>query len=72
MPTELDLPKGFAIGDNIAIQQGDTIKYYQITNRDTIFYHYTFDSVSAGDNSGYVEISDLNPPTNMLYQIYKV
>ena len=70
--TKIDLEKGFAISDNIAIRIGGTIKYYTVTNRDTIFYQKQHDEIAADSTESYAEMTDLNPPHGNLYQIYKI
>ena len=74
MATKLELEKGFAIGDKIAVKFPGTTqeKYYEITQRDTIFYVSSHSAVAAGSTSSYTSVSDLDPPTGQLYQIYKI
>jgi len=72
MPTGMDLERGFAIGDNIAIRIGGTKKYYIVTNRDNMFYLDEADTVSADSTNTYSEITNLNPPHGQIYQIFKV
>ncbi len=68
----MDLEKGFAIGDNIALKIGGTRKYYVVTNRDTIFYLNEPDAIAANTTDSYSELTELNPPHGQLYQIYKI
>jgi len=72
MPTEIDLEKGFALGDNIAIRIGGTKKYYIVTNRDNLFYLDEPAAVAAESTATYNEITNLNPPHGQLYQVYKI
>jgi len=72
MPTEFDLEKGFAIGDNVALRIGGIIKHYTITNRDTIFLLSEEDEIEAGATDSYAEVTNLNPPHGQLYQIFKI
>jgi len=72
MPTEIDLEKGFAIGDNICIKIGGTKKYYVITNRDNLFYLDEPSAISSDSTATYSEVTNLNPPHGQLYQVYKI
>ena len=72
MPTQWDLEKGFAIGDNIAMKIGGTRKFYTITNRDNLFYLEEEEAVAASSTNTYSEITNLNPPHGQLYQVYKI
>lgn len=72
MPTQWSPELGFAISDNIALRIGGTIKYYTITNRDTIFYQKVHDEIAADSTESYSEMTDLNPPHGQLYSIYKI
>ncbi len=72
MPSSFDLEKGFAISDNICLRIGATLKYYKITNRDTIFYLSEEDAIDADSTASYSEVTNLNPPHGQIYQIYKV
>ena len=72
MPTIFDMEKGFLIGDNIAIKIGATLKFYRVTNRDTIFYLDEHAAIAAATTDTYSEVTDLNPPHGQLYQIYKI
>ena len=72
MPTQWNPELGFAIGDNVCIRIGGTLKYYTITNRDTIFYQKVHDEIAADSTESYAEMTDLNPPHGQLYSIYKI
>lgn len=72
MPTGMDLERGFAIGDNIAIKIGGTRKFYVVTNRDNLFYLHEPDAVHADSTASYSEITNLNPPHGQIYQIFKL
>ena len=73
MATHLDLTKGFSIGDNLAVKIGDSLKFFQITNRDTIMYIDDASSaISANGSESYTERTNLDPPDDQLYQIYRI
>lgn len=72
MPTQWDLEKGFAIGDNVAMRIGGTIKYYRVRNRDNLFYLNEPSAVARNSTASYAEITNLNPPHGQLYQVYKI
>jgi len=72
MPTEIDLEKGFALGDCVCIRIGGTKKYYTVTNRDNLFYLDEPAAVAAESTATYSEITNLNPPHGQLYQVYKI
>jgi len=72
MATELDVEKGFAIGDNLALRIGGVKMYYTITNRDNLFYLSEPDAVAANSTDTYSEVTNLNPPHGQLYQVYKI
>ena len=72
MPTQWSPELGFAIGDNVCIRIGGTLKYYTISNRDTIFYQKEHDEIAADSTESYSEITDLNPPHGQLYSIAKI
>ena len=73
MATKLDLSQGFSIGDNIGVRIGDQIKFYKIENRDNIFFvDESYSSTSAGSTSDFAEVTKLNPPSNQLYQFFRV
>lgn len=67
-----DLSKGLRIGDNVAIRAGDTIKFYEVISRDTIFYVDSHSAITAGSTEDYTEITNLNPPSDQIYQIYQI
>jgi len=67
-----DRPEGLAIGDFVEVRIGTIKKYYQIINRDTIFYVDKHPSISAGSESGYTSIDALDPPSGQLYQFYAI
>ena len=61
---------GFAIGDNIEVTlPGGEKEYYTITRVDDLIYPKTFSAIGAGDTMTFTEVTDLDPPTGMLYQI---
>jgi len=72
MPTGMDLERGFAIGDCVAMKIGGTLMFYKVTNRDNIFYLEEPDAVAADSTDTYAEVTNLNPPHGQMYQIYKV
>ena len=72
MPTELDLEKGFAINDNIAIRIGGTVKYYVVTSRDNLFLLDQPGAIAADSTASYAEVTELNPPHGQIYQVYKI
>jgi len=74
MPTEtVDRPQGLSIGDCVAVRlPGGEVKYYQILLRDRIFYEDAHAALAAGATESYDELSNLNPPSGQLYQIYKL
>ena len=72
MPTQWSPELGFAIGDNVALRIGATIKYYTITNRDTIFYQKEHGELAADSTESYDEVTALNPPHGQMYSIYKI
>lgn len=67
-----DLQKGLRVGDNVAINVGEETRYYKIMNRDTIFLRDDHSAIAAGEAEDYTEITNLDPPSTQLYQIYKV
>ncbi len=68
----MDLERGFAIGDNIAIKIGGTKKYYTVVNRDNMLYLDEADAIAAESTASYSEVTNLNPPHGQLYQIFKI
>lgn len=72
MPTQWDPELGFAISDNICLRIGGTLKYYKITNRDTIFYLEQVDEIAADSTDSYSEVTNLNPPHGQIYSIVKI
>ena len=72
MPTEIDLEKGFALGDCVCIRIGGTKKYYTVTNRDNLFYLDEADAIAADTTDTYSELTNLNPPHGQLYAVYKI
>ncbi len=72
MPTQWNPELGFAIGDNVALRIGGTIKFYKVTNRDTIFYLEEADEIAADSTASYSEVTNLNPPHGQLYSIVKL
>ena len=71
MPTYLDLKKGLAPGDNIAIRIGENIKFFRILNRDVILWKQELDAISAGSAMSFTEVTELNPPDDELYQVFR-
>ena len=69
-----DKIEGLRVGDNLAVRQagGSTIKYYTITNRDTLFYPDAHSAIASGATETYAEISELDPPSLQIYQLYSV
>ena len=63
------LTKGFRIGDNVSIKNGEAISYYVVTHKDSIFYVQTHSAISAGATQSYAEITNLDPPKYQLYQL---
>ena len=63
------LTKGFRIGDNVGIKNGEAITYYTITHKDSIFYVQTHSAIAAGATQSYAEITNLDPPKYQLYQL---
>ena len=72
MPTQWNPELGFAIGDNVALRIGGTIKYYVVTNRDTIFLQEVGSEIAADSTDSYSEVTNLNPPHGQMYSIYKI
>ena len=72
MATQWDPELGFAIGDNVCLRIGGTLKYYTISNRDNIFLLDERDAVAADSTQSYAEVTELNPPHGQLYSIYKI
>ena len=73
MPTKFDLSEGLSIGDNVEIRTGDQLKYYEITNRDNIFFvDDSYSAVTAGSTSDFAEVTKLNPPSLQMYQLHRV
>ena len=70
MATQSNPELGHAIGDNLALRIGQTIKFYKITNRDNIFLLSEEDAIAADSTSSYAEVTNLNPPHGQLYFIY--
>ena len=68
------LQKGLRVGDNIAIREvgGDSIRYFKILNRDTIFLVDSHSALAASGTEDYTEYTNLDPPIDQLYQIYKI
>ena len=68
------LSKGLRVGDNVAIREvgGSRIKFYTILNRDTIFLVDSHSALAAGGTEDYAEYTDLDPPSDQLYQIHKL
>lgn len=69
-----DRIEGLRVGDNVAVRiaSGTTINYYTIVNRDTLFYLDAHSALGAGATESYNEVTNLNPPTMQLYQVYSV
>lgn len=68
-----DKPDGLRIGDNIEVRIGEAYRYYRIKNKDGIYYTYTGSSVAASTTAAtYTELTDLDPPTFQIYQVYAV
>jgi len=69
-----DSEAGLRPGDNVEVRLAGTktVKYYRITNRDTIFYLDKHSTLAAGGTESYAEVTDLDPPTGQLYQIYNI
>ncbi len=69
-----NLQKGLRVGDNVAITEigGTEQRYYEIVNRDTIFLVDSHSALATGTTEDYTEYTNLDPPSNQLYQIYKV
>lgn len=67
-----DRIEGLRVGDNVAIRyaSGNTVQYYSIINRDTLFYPDAHAALAAGATESYAEVTNLNPPTLQLYQMY--
>ncbi len=75
IPSQYDVELGFAINDKIEMALSgspEVKKYYQITQRDQIFLPENQEAIAAGATDTFSEITNLNPPTNQLYQIYKI
>lgn len=74
MPTEtVDRPQGLSIGDCVAVRlPGGEVKYYHILLRDRLFYKDAHSALSAGATESYAEVSNLDPPTGQIYQIYRI
>lgn len=72
--TEFNADKGLCIGDVIALRSGGTLsKYYKIIGRDRLFYLDTsLSSVAAGSTSAVTQISNLNPPMDLVYHINRI
>lgn len=69
-----DLQKGLRVGDNISIREvgGAAIKYFKVLNRDTIFLVDTHAALATGATEDYTKFDNLDPPSEQLYQIYKI
>lgn len=65
-----DKPEGLAIGANVAVRIGTEKKYFKITNRDTFFLRDNHSALAKASIESYVEITNLDPPSGQLYQIY--
>ena len=75
MPTQYDVELGFAINDNVELALSgspENKKYFKIIQRDTIFYSEDQSAIAAGATDTFSEITNLNPPMNQFYQIYKI
>jgi hypothetical protein len=69
------LSNGLRIGDNIKVLipgGGGAAKYYKITNRDQLFYNDAHSAITAGSYEDYAEITNLNPPSSEIIQVYKI
>ena len=63
------LTKGFRIGDNVVVKNGEAVTYYVVTHKDSIFYVQTHSAIAAGATQSYAEITNLDPPKYQLYQL---
>lgn len=74
MPTEtVDRPEGLSIGDCIGVRlPGGEVKFYQILLRDKLFYRDAHAALTTGSTESFAEVTNLNPPRDQLYQIYKI
>lgn len=73
MATQIDLPKGFSIGDNVAVKIGESLKFYNIVNRDNVqFVDDESDAITAGATESYTERTKLDPPSDQMYQFYRI
>lgn len=72
--TQLNLSKGFCVGDNLAVRSGNSItRYYTIIGRDALYGLQTaLSAVSASSTSSLTQLTDFNPPQDLLYQVYRV
>lgn len=70
MPTFIDYPSGFAIGDCVKIRN----HFYKITGKDSLRINYVFTSaIASGATSSDTSMEDLNPKyCTELYQIVQV
>ena len=68
------LSKGLQVGYCIAIREagGDSIRYFKIKNRDTIFLVDDHSALAAGGTEDYTDYTELDPPVEQLYQIYMI
>jgi len=69
---ERDLARGLNILDNIRVVISGDEHFFKVVNRDTLFYRDEHSSLDAGSTESYTEITNLNPPTGQLYQIYGI
>lgn len=69
-----DLQKGLRVGDNVGIREvgGAITRYFKVINRDTIFLVDTHAALATGSTEDYTEYTNLNPPIDQLFQIYKL
>lgn len=72
MGINADTPTGLNIGDNVAIVISGNKYYYEILNRDTVFYRDSHSALATGSTESYAEITNLNPPIAQLYQVYGI
>ena len=71
MPTVIDYANGFAVGDYVYVTEEN--KYYQISKKDNIRLPYTYSTaVSAGTTTSDIAITQLNPKSDELYQVYNI
>jgi len=72
LPEVPDRPEGLAIGTNIVYSYGGEEYYYQILLRDPIYLKKTYSALSPNSTMNYTEVSELDPPSDQIYQIYHI